>query len=131
LYHPQCGLIKALWNDNNGSFHFYFPSYGFLTIATELARGRVFALKVKGDSMIDAGILDGDYVVVRCQSTGQNGEVVCALMNGEATLKTFYKKGNTVTLKPANRNYTPIVLAERDLSELRILGKVVALMRKF
>lgn len=101
---------------------------GFLTVTSEIARGKVFALKVKGDSMIDVGILDGDFVTVRCQGTAENGEIVCALINGEATLKRFYKKGDTVTLKAENRSYAPITISQ---GEFRIMGKVVGLIRKF
>ncbi len=101
---------------------------GFLTVASEIARGKVFALKVKGDSMIDAGILDGDYVTVRCQGAAENGEIVCALVNGEVTLKRFYKKGDVVTLKAENRNYAPIAISQ---GEFRIVGKVVGLVRRF
>jgi repressor LexA len=103
---------------------------GFLPVAGEFARGKeVFALRVKGDSMVDAGILEGDYVIIRRQETAENGSVVCALTDDGATLKRFYKKGDTVILKSANRNYAPIVPAGQ--SDFRILGKVVALVRKF
>ena len=101
---------------------------GFLTMSGDIARGKVFALKIKGDSMVEAGILDGDYVIVRCQETADDGEIVCATINGEATVKRFHKKGRSVTLKPENRNYTPITVSQ---GELRIVGKIVGLMRKF
>jgi repressor LexA len=101
---------------------------GYLTMAGDLARGKTFALKVKGDSMIDAGILDGDYVIVRCQESAEEGEIVCALINGEATVKRFRKKGQTVTLSPENRSYAPITVSK---GELRIVGKIVGLLRKF
>ncbi len=101
---------------------------GFLTVGSEIARGKVFALKVKGDSMIEAGILDGDYVTVRCQATAENGEIICALLNGEVTLKRFFKKGDSVTLKPENKNYDPIAVSQE---EFRVVGKVVGLVRKF
>ena len=100
---------------------------GFLTVAGEIARGKAFALKVKGDSMINAGILGGDYVIVRSQGTAENGEIVCALINGEATLKRFYRKGDTVTLKAENKNYAPITVSQ---GEFRIAGKAVGLIRK-
>lgn len=101
---------------------------GFLTVPGEIAPGReVFGLKVKGDSMIEAGILDGDCVTVKRQDTAENGELVCALVNGEATLKRYFKKGNTVTLKPENPNYRAITVSH---GEFRILGKVVGLVRK-
>ena len=101
---------------------------GSLTIASDIARGKVFALKVKGDSMVEAGIMDGDYVIVRCQETADDGEIVCAMIDGEATIKRFQKKGRSVTLKPENRNYAPIAVSQ---GELRIVGKIVGLMRKF
>ena len=101
---------------------------GYLTIPGDMARGRVFVLKVKGDSMVGAGIMDGDYVIVRCQETADDGEIVCAMIDGAATIKRFHKKGQTVTLKPENRSYAPITVSQ---GELRIAGKIVGLMRKF
>jgi SOS regulatory protein LexA len=99
-----------------------------LTIANDVGSGKLFALQVKGDSMIDAGILDGDRIIVKQQANAENGQIVCAMINGEATLKRFYKKGETVTLKAENEKYAPIVVSE---GEFRILGKLVGLMRKF
>lgn len=101
---------------------------GHLVIPAEMARGETFVLKVKGDSMIDAGILDGDYAIVRHQETAENGEVVCAVINGEATLKRFQKKGDVVTLKAENKNYAPMTVSR---GEFRIVGKMVGLIRKF
>src|SRR5438094_8747726 len=72
---------------------------GFLTIGNDISSGKMFALQVKGDSMIDAGILDGDRVLVKQQATAENGDIVCAMINGETTLKRFYNKGEVVTLK--------------------------------
>ena len=104
---------------------------GFLSVAREMAQGReVFALKLKGDSMIEDGILDGDYVIIRRQETAENGDIVCALTGGEATLKRFTKKGSTITLKPANKNYSPIVVSQEHPGGLRILGKAIGLTRK-
>ncbi|MFQ5854006.1 MAG: transcriptional repressor LexA, partial [Candidatus Binatia bacterium] len=101
---------------------------GFLSVAREMAKGKeVFALKVKGDSMVEDGILDGDYVIIRRQETAENGDIVCALIDGEATLKRFYKKGKAVTLRPANKNYAPLNISE---GEFRVLGKAVGLTRK-
>ena len=101
---------------------------GFVLVARDVASGRgLFALKVKGDSMVEAGILDGDHVIVRGQETAENGDVVCVLVDGEATLKRFEKRGGTVTLRPANKDYAPITLSR---GEVRIVGKVVALQRK-
>jgi repressor LexA len=101
---------------------------GFLTITNDMGSGKLFALQVKGDSMIDAGILDGDRVIVKQQGTAENGEIVCAMIDGEATLKRFYKKGNVITLKAENEDYAPITLSA---GEFRIVGRVVGLMRKF
>jgi repressor LexA len=101
---------------------------GFLTVTSDMASGKLFALQVKGESMIDAGILDGDRVIVKQQGTAENGEIVCALIDGEATLKRFYKKGDTITLKAENKDYAPIVVSD---GEFRIMGKVVGLIRKF
>ena len=101
---------------------------GFLPVATEIARGEeTFALKVRGDSMIEDGILDGDLVIMRRQDTANNGDIVCALIANEATLKRFYRKGNDITLKPANKNYDPIVVSK---GEFRVLGKATGVIRK-
>ena len=101
---------------------------GFLTIPSDLSSGKLFALQVKGDSMTGAGILDGDWVIVKQQSTAENGEIICALIEGEATLKRFYKKGGVVILKAENEKYAPINLST---GEFRIMGKIVGLIRKF
>ena len=101
---------------------------GLLTVPSDMGSGRLFALQVKGDSMIGAGILDGDRVIVKQQGTAENGEIVCALIQGEATLKRFYKKDGVITLKAENEKYAPISVSA---GEFRILGKVVGLMRKF
>ncbi|MFQ5853436.1 MAG: transcriptional repressor LexA [Candidatus Binatia bacterium] len=101
---------------------------GFLTVANEVARGKgTFALKVKGDSMVEDGILDGDYVVIRRQETAENGDIVCALIGEEATLKRFYRQGETVALRPANKNYDPIVVTR---GEFCVLGKAIGVIRK-
>ncbi len=90
--------------------------------------GDLFMLRVRGDSMIDVGILDGDFVVARQQSTAVNGDVVIAGINGgEGTVKTYKKSGSTVTLIPANPRLLPMELAS---SEVFIYGKVVTVMRR-
>jgi repressor LexA len=101
---------------------------GVLTIPADMSGGKTFALQVKGDSMIDAGILDGDKVIVKQQGTAENGEIVCAIINGEATLKRFFKKDGVVTLKAENEKYAPIIVSE---GEFRLAGRVVGLLRKF
>lgn len=87
----------------------------------------VFALKVKGDSMIEAHILDGDTVLVREQAEAANGDIVVALVDGDATVKRFFLEGGRVRLQPENRAMEPIFVESGDL---RIAGKVVGVMRR-
>jgi repressor LexA len=87
--------------------------------------GTLFLLEVRGDSMIEAAICDGDYVVVRQQPTAENGEVVAAMIDGEATVKTLQRRGREVWLMPHNPSYEPI-----DGSEATILGKVTTVLRR-
>ncbi|MFO7460099.1 MAG: transcriptional repressor LexA [Desulfatiglandales bacterium] len=93
-----------------------------------IGRGDHFVLQVKGDSMREDGILEGDFIVVRKQATAQNGETVVALINGEATVKKYYRKRDAVELRPANSAMTPILVSEGDL---RIQGRVVGVLRKY
>lgn len=85
-----------------------------------------FALRVRGDSMIGAGILDGDKVVVRPQPEANNGEIVVALLGDEATVKRFHRDADGVWLLPENPSYTPI-----DGRDAQILGKVKAVIREY
>ena len=85
-----------------------------------------FMLKVRGDSMMNAGILDGDYIIVKQQNTADNGDIVVALIEDEATVKTFFKEKNHYRLQPENPDYDPIIV-----DELLILGKVIGLFRKY
>ena len=87
--------------------------------------GTLFLLEVSGDSMIDAAICSGDYVVVRQQNVAENGEIVAALLDGEATVKTFQRKDGQVWLLPHNPDYSPI-----DGTHATILGKVTAVLRR-
>ena len=87
--------------------------------------GTLFLLEVAGDSMIDAAICNGDYVVVRQQPTCENGEIVAAMIDGEATVKTFQRKDGKVWLLPHNEAYEPI-----DGTDATILGKVTAVLRR-
>lgn len=93
-------------------------------------RGDIFALKVEGDSMRDAGILDGDYVLARHQEAAQQGEIVVAVIGEEATVKRYYQDGNRVRLMPENDAYEPIVIHPAE-TPFRIAGKIVSLMRRF
>lgn len=86
----------------------------------------VFMLSVRGESMIEAGILDGDYVIVQKQSTADNGDMVVALIEDEATVKTFYKEHSYIRLQPENPHMDPIIV--RDVI---ILGKVIGVIRLF
>ena len=89
--------------------------------------GELFMLRVRGDSMIDAGILDGDFVVARQQSVADNGDIVVAGIPGEeATVKTFKKSGAKITLVPSNSTMKPMVF---DADEVPVFGKVVTVMR--
>ncbi|MPZ61603.1 MAG: transcriptional repressor LexA [Propionibacteriales bacterium] len=92
---------------------------------TLVGEGTLFMLEVRGDSMIDAAVCDGDFVVVRQQPDAENGEMVAALIEGEATVKTFQKKRNQVWLLPQNDAYDPI-----DGTDATILGKVVTILRR-
>ena len=90
--------------------------------------GELFMLRVRGDSMIEAGILDGDFVVARVQTEARNGDIVVAGIPGdEATIKTFTRKNNKVTLLPANERLEPMVFAP---DEVQVFGKVVTVLRK-
>jgi repressor LexA len=90
-----------------------------------VGEGTLFLLEVRGDSMIDAAICNGDYVVVRQEQTAENGEIVAALIDGEATVKTFSRKEGHVWLLPHNSAYEPI-----DGTHATILGKVTAVLRR-
>ena len=87
--------------------------------------GTLFMLEVHGDSMVDAAICDGDYVVVREQNSAVNGDIVAALLDDEATVKTFRKENGHVWLMPHNPAYSPI-----DGTHATIMGKVVTVLRK-
>ena len=90
--------------------------------------GELFMLRVRGESMIDAGILDGDFIVARQQKVADNGDIVVAGIPGdEATVKTFKKNGATITLIPANDTMEPMVF---DADEVNVYGKVVTVLRK-
>ena len=100
-----------------------------LMVSSSVVSGRTgsYVLQAKGDSMVDDGILSGDYVVVREQATADNGDIVVAVLtNGFATLKRFYREKDRIRLQPANSTMQPIYV-----TELQIKGKVVAVIRQF
>lgn len=84
-----------------------------------------FILAIRGDSMIEAGILDGDYVVVRQQSVANNGDIIVALIEDEATVKTFYKEKDHIRLQPENQLMEPIIV-----NDVAILGRITGVFRK-
>ena len=89
-----------------------------------VGKGDLFMLKVKGESMINAAICDGDYVVIRQQKDANNGDIVAAMIDGEATVKTFSRKGSHIWLLPANDDFAPI-----DGDGCEVLGIVTAVLR--
>lgn len=89
-----------------------------------------FILRVVGDSMIDAGIEDGDHVVVRPQKDACNGDIVVALIDGEATVKRFFRDNGRIMLKPANAAYSPIIVSD-GAADFSVAGKVVSVIKRF
>jgi repressor LexA len=104
---------------------------GHIPVDSTMLRGdNNFALEVKGDSMIEAGIFDGDIVFAREQPTAITGEMIVAQINNEATVKFYFPETDRVRLQPANGNYQPIWV-EHDSEEFRIVGKVTGLLRRY
>ncbi len=90
----------------------------------------VFALKVQGDSMKDAGIMDGDLLFARQQRTAERGQIVVALLGEETTVKYYYPEGTYVRLQPANDAYGPIIVGQ-DIVDFSVLGRVIGIMRNY
>jgi repressor LexA len=90
----------------------------------------VFALRVKGDSMIEDGIFDGDYIFVRKQLQANRGDIVVAMINDEATVKRYYPEGDTIRFQPANAAMEPILVRKRDWKSVNLIGLVVGVYRK-
>ncbi|MBE6904201.1 MAG: transcriptional repressor LexA [Ruminococcaceae bacterium] len=100
---------------------------GYVSMPTSKVRsGEYFALNVVGDSMKNAGILNGDIIVVRRTPVADNGDIIVALIDDEATVKRFYKEGGRFVLRPENSAYKPIIL-----DELKVLGKVTSVIRHY
>lgn len=101
---------------------------GYITYSSyhTFDESKLFCLRVKGESMIDAGIFDGDYVIVEQRSYAENGEIVVAMVEDEATVKRFYKENGGFRLQPENKTMEPILV-----KEVSVLGKVVALVRHY
>jgi len=89
----------------------------------------IFALRVKGDSMINAGILNGDYVIVSQQQDADQGDIVVALIEDEATVKRFYKEKNKIRLQPENDTMEPIIIKPNE-NNVKIIGKIKGVVRK-
>ena len=101
---------------------------GYFPVPAEyMPNAQSFMLKVKGDSMINAGIFDGDQVLVRHQSSASNGDIVVALVEDSATVKTFYKEDGYYRLQPENDSMEPILVHDN----LKILGKVFGVFRLY
>lgn len=119
---PVVGKVAAgapITAQENLEGEFVFPG-DFVPRSSE-----AFMLRVQGDSMIDAAILDGDLIMVRPQKTARNGEVVVAMLDGEATVKRFFKEAGRVRLQPENRTMAPIYA-----SDVEIIGRVEAVVRR-
>ena len=115
----QVAAGQPILAEENIEDYFPFP-------AERMPNKQTFLLKVKGESMINAGILDGDYVLVEQDATASNGDMVVALVEDSATVKTFYKEEGVFRLQPENDFMDPIIV-----KEVSILGKVIGVMRFF
>jgi len=139
LYYSSNGRINSDYDDET----VYVPVIGRVTagrpiLATEnieytfpvpsffINNADVFMLRVEGDSMINAGIFDRDFILVKHQPTAQNGDVVVALIDDEATVKTYYKERNRIRLQPENERYSPIYAT----NNCTVVGKVIGLFRR-
>ncbi|AJE03502.1 transcriptional repressor LexA [Geobacter pickeringii] len=101
---------------------------GYLAIDEAQLKGGTFFLRVKGDSMVNAAILDGDLALIRPQPTANNHDIVVAMVDGEATLKAFYREPGQIRLQPRNPNMEPIIVREGE-GDVAIVGKVVGIFR--
>ena len=123
---PVAGRVRA------GAPHLAVEDItGHLAIDASVARwDDTFFLKVEGDSMIDAHIQNGDFVLVKSQQTAENGAIVVAIINDEATVKRFFRRGNNIYLEPANSTMKPIIIRKDQAHEMVIAGKVVTVLRE-
>ena len=123
---PLVGNVAAgapILAEQNIEEYFSIPS-SFLSKSA--ISSNTYMLKVKGESMINVGIYNGDYIIISKQNTAINGEIVVALIDNEATVKTFYKEKDHIRLQPENDTMDPIIV-----KDVKILGKVVGLFRKY
>ena len=98
--------------------------------ATAAGAREVFALRVKGESMIDDGIFDGDFIFVKKQLTANRGDIVVAMINDEATVKYFHPEGDQIEFRPANSTMKPIIVRKRDFKSVNLIGLVVGVYRR-
>jgi len=140
-------LVHTASNENNRNNALQIPIVGEISagrpiLAQENIEGTIvidksiiknsngnFALRVKGNSMINAGILDGDYVIVSQQPDAEQGDIIVALIEDEATIKRFYKEKNRIRLQPENDTMEPIII-KTDENNVRIIGKIKGVIRK-
>ncbi|HXE98347.1 MAG TPA: transcriptional repressor LexA [Dongiaceae bacterium] len=122
---PIVGVVRA------GALHPAIEDIeGYFAVdRSQLRKGGTFFLRVKGDSMIHAHIVEGDLALVRPQPTAANRDIVVAMVDGEATLKRFYREHNLIRLQPENPNYNAIIIREEE-GEVAIIGKVVGIYRQ-
>ncbi len=128
-YHPAGSGLPLLGHVAAGSPTQALENADWLEFKDLFHGDNLYALKVKGESMIGEHIRDGDYVVVRRQETARNGERVVAMIDGDVTLKRFYKERSRIRLEPANGNYAPIYVDPHS-SEVRVLGVLSGVLRK-
>ncbi len=103
---------------------------GYITLDRTIFKGEdLFALRIRGESMKEIGILDNDIVVIRKRATAENGEVIVALIDGEATLKRFFRRGNNIVLHPENASFKDIIIPEGE--DIQVVGKLVGVIRKY
>jgi repressor LexA len=102
----------------------------FLGGSAHVAPREVFALRVKGDSMIEDGIHDGDFIFVRKSLTAERGDIVVALIDDEATVKRYYPEGDVIRFQPANATMQPIMVRRRDFKSVNLIGVVVGVYRR-
>ncbi len=128
----QAKLIPVVGRVRAGAPHLAVEDItGHLAIDESMACwDETFFLRVEGDSMIDAHIQDGDFVLVKSQQTAENGDIVVAIINDEATVKKFFRRGNSIYLEPANSTMKPIIIREDQAHEMMIAGKVVTVLRQ-
>lgn len=128
----QAKLIPVVGRVRAGAPHLAVEDItGHLAIDASMACwDDTFFLRVEGDSMIDAHIQDGDFVLVKSQQAAENGDIVVAIINDEATVKRFFRRDNSIYLEPANSTMKPIIIREDQAHEMMIAGKVVTVLRQ-